>query len=143
MADRAPIGIDDLRIGTIVYFYDPESYDPKPKFCVIIGISEDLYHIATLYINSEVNINAINSPALVALQYKIKLKDYRQFLTNDSYVDCSTMKHRMKGSFLENLNAKGRIKGSLIPTDLKNVISLINNSETFSSYYLDLYKIGK
>src|SRR6186713_1234756 len=135
--------ISDLHVGTVVHFLDDESHDRKYKFSVIVGISNDYFQFATVYINSNINVGKINSPILVALQYEIDSKKYRQFLKWNSYIDCSDLKHRFKGSFLSDLNATGKIVGHLNEEDVHNVIDLICKAETTSPYYLRLYKIGQ
>src|SRR5580698_10277545 len=100
MQERAPIELSDLRIGTVVYFHDPLCDPPKPKFCIIVGMSDDQFDIATVYINSEMNVPDINSHELVSLHYLIEREKYSQFLKKDSYIDCSKVKPRMQSSFL-------------------------------------------
>lgn len=48
--------ISDLKVGTIVHFFDNESYQPKPKFSVIVGVSDDSYHLSTVFINTNIKI---------------------------------------------------------------------------------------
>lgn len=93
----------DLQIGTIVDIRDPYSADEKHKYNIIVGISDDRFYVATVFINSLVNTNAINSPDLVALQYEIK-KDRYQFLKYNSYVDCSRLIDRIQSSFVREIN---------------------------------------
>lgn len=133
----------DLKVGAVVHFFDNASHDPKPKFSVIVGISEDAFFLGTVFVNTDINIRHINSPELEKLHYKLSQKRYRNFLKHDSYVDCSDVKHRMQVSFLNDLNYSGEIVGSLAIDDLKNVLLLIESSDTIAPYYLRLYNIGK
>jgi hypothetical protein len=133
----------DLKIGGVVHFFDNASHHPKPKFSVIVGISRDSFFLGTVFVNTGIHIGHINSPELEKLHYKISQKKYSNFLKHDSYIDCSDVKHRMQSSFLDELNATGKIVGSLTPDDLQNVLTIIEASDTISPYYLRLYRIGK
>ena len=133
----------DLKVGAVVHFFDNASHNPKPKFSVIVGISEDAFFLGTVFVNTDINIRHINSPELEKLHYKLSQKRYRNFLKHDSYVDCSDVKHRMQVSFLNDVNYSGEIVGSLAIDDLKNVLGLIESSDTIAPYYLHLYNIGK
>lgn len=84
----------------------------------------------------------MKSPELVKLHYKISHKKYSNFLKDDSFVDCSDLKHRQKTSFIEALNSpSGKIVGMLAGDDLKNVLEKIISSDTISPYYLKLYNL--
>ena len=110
--------VSDLKVGTIVHFFDSASHNPKPKFSVIIGISDDRLH------------------------YKIRQDKYSHFLKHDSYIDCSDVKHRLQTSFVDDLNSSsGKILGVLAANDLTNVLNIVASSDTISPYYLKLYKI--
>jgi hypothetical protein len=136
--------ISDLKVGTIVHFFDEESYQPKPKYSVIVGLSGDSYNLATVFINTNIKSEHLNSPELAKLHYKISCKRYSNFLKDDSFVDCSDLKHRQKTSFLEALNSpSGKIVGNLATDDLENVLNMILASDTISPYYLKLYCISK
>jgi hypothetical protein len=133
----------DLNVGAVVHFFDNASHHPKPKFSVIVGISDDTFCLGTVFVNTDINITHINSPELEKLHYKLNQKRYSNFLKHDSYVDCSDVKHRMRTSFLDELNYSGKIVGSLASDDLKNVLTLIMSSDTIAPYYLRLYNIGE
>lgn len=137
------MGLTDLKVGAAVHFFDNASHNPKPKFSVIVGISEDAFFLGTVFVNTDINIRHINSPELAKLHYKLSQKRYRNFLKHDSYVDCSDVKHRIQTSFLSDLNYSGEIVGALAIDDLKNVLYLIESSDTIAPYYLRLYNIGK
>lgn len=133
----------DLRVGVLVHFFDNASHNPKPKFSVIVGISDDAFFLGTVFVNTEINVRHINSPELEKLHYKLSQKRYSDFLKHDSYVDCSDVKHRVQTSFLNDLNYSGEIVGSLATDDLKNVLNLIESSDTIAPYYLRLYNIPR
>ena len=134
------VTISDLKIGTVIDIRDPYSYDDKHKYSIIVGISEDEFTIATVFINSEINPTAINSPGLVALQYGIKQTDYN-FLKRDSFVDCSKITDRIQLTFLNEINNSGRLLGNIRITDLRNIVNLVTGAESISPYYIKLCNI--
>jgi hypothetical protein len=134
--------VSDLKVGTIVHFFDSASHNPKPKFSVIIGVSDDSFFLGTVFINTNIKIEHLSSPELIRLHYKIRQDKYSHFLKHDSYIDCSDVKHRLQTSFVDDLNSSsGKILGVLAANDLTNVLNIVASSDTISPYYLKLYKI--
>ena len=131
------VSIDDLKIGTVVDILDSHSTPPKRKYSIIVAIAEDKFYIGTVYINTEVNVLTINSPELVALQYKIYQAKY-PFLQHDSFVDCSDMKARLQSELLRQLTNGGRIIGRIAKDDLITVNSLIRSADTIIPYHKKL-----
>ena len=117
------VSVKELKIGTVIDIRDPYAFDDKHKYSIIVGISDDRFYIGTVYINSNVNARAINSPSLVALQYEIFPSKYK-FLRWPSYVDCSDLKDRMQSSLLQEINTSGRILGTIAEDDLSAIIRL-------------------
>jgi hypothetical protein len=138
------VTVKDLKIGTIIHFFDEQSYHPKPKYSVIVGISDDAFDIATVYFNTGINVSAINSPELVALQYKVEPGSDYKFIKDISYIDCSVLSHRMQTSLLESLNSSsGKVLGYLTANDLRNVIDLILSADSILPHYIKLFKIHR
>ena len=134
------VSIEELKIGTVIDIRDPYSFDEKHKYSIIVGMSGDKFYIGTVFINSIVNARAINSPSLVALQYEVSPAKYK-FLRTNSYVDCSDLKDRMQSSLLQEINASGRILGTIAKDDLSAIIQLVLNAETIPSYYKSLCNV--
>lgn len=130
----------DLKLGTVIDIYDPYSYDEKHKYSVIVGVSEDAFYIGTVFINSEINISAINSPSLVDLQYLIKKANYT-FLRRDSFVDCSHIEDRLQITLVDQLNSNGRILGEIKANDLKAIIALVLNAPSIPPFYIKLCNV--
>jgi hypothetical protein len=128
------VSIEDLHIGTVIDIRDPLSFHDKHKYSIIVGISEDSFFLGTVYINSEINPSAINSPALAALQYPI-YRDKYSFLLGTSYVDCSDMKDRMQHGLIKAINDTGRILGRITRDDMDNIVTLVLGAESIASYY--------
>jgi hypothetical protein len=134
--------VSDLKIGSIVLFFDNASYNPKPKFSVVIGVSDDSFFLGTVFINTNIKVEHLDSPELVKLHYKISQEKYSRFLKHDSYIDCSDIKHRLQTTFIQELNASSAtLLGVLAADDLKNVLNIVSSSDTISPYYLKLYNI--
>jgi len=128
------VSIQDLQVGTVIDILDPLSFHDKHKYSIIVGISDDSFFLGTVYINSEINPSAINSPELAALQYPIYREKYG-FLLVTSYVDCSDMKDRMQHGLLQAINDTGRILGRIARDDMGNIITLVLEAESIADYY--------
>ena len=130
----------DLKVGTVIDIFDPYSYDEKHKYSVIVGMSNDAFYIGTVFINSEINVSAINAPALVALQYSLKKANY-SFLKRDSFVDCSHIEDRLQITLLDQLNSNGRILGEIKSADLKAIVGLVLNAPSIPPYYIKICNV--
>ncbi len=142
MASPSAIEMSDLKAGMVVHFFDTEANTHKNKYCVIVGISEDLFHLLTAYINTEIDFDNIGSPELEAMHYEIKQRKYNKFLNRDSYINCVKLIHRFQYSFLEALNKPdGKIVGRLNIIDFSKVKGLVINGGIIMPFYLELYRI--
>src|SRR5258708_23803703 len=130
----------DLKVGTVIDIHDPYSYDEKHKYSIIVGISEDQFYVATVFINSLINPHAINSQILVNLQFEIKKAQY-PFLKRDSFVDCSHIEDRVQVTLIDQVNSNGRILGQIKTGDLKKVINLVLSAPSILPYYIKMCNI--
>ena len=130
----------DLKVGTVFDIHDPYSFDEKHKYSIIVGISEDGFYIATVFINSEINVSAINSAKLVALRYEIRKAQY-SFLKRDSFVDCSHLEDRLQITLLDQLNSAGRILGKIRAIDLNKIINLVLLAPSIQPHYIKICNI--
>jgi hypothetical protein len=135
--------ISELTIGRVFELYlDDQARPPKAKISVIVGISDDGSEFATVFINSLINMNFINSPELEALQVEIQPGGARKFINHSSYIDCSSLKTRFPGNVIDEINNDhGEMHGLLPQEDLRRVIELIKNADSISPYYKMLYNI--
>ena len=101
------------KIGVVLKFFVRDTNPPKEKFFIIIGLTEDEVSLASVYINSEINMIVNYSSALMALHIPI-LADGCDFLHHDSYVDCSRLEIRNRDRIYQDLlNCPEALVGTL------------------------------
>ncbi len=124
--------IADLPVGRVFeLFHDDQSKPPKPKISVVVGISNDQFEIGTVFINSDVNMYKVSSQELIALQYHITPSKGRQFISHQSFVDCSEIKQRNYINVCRAITTReGRFLGTLPQSDIKNVLQLITSADS-------------
>lgn len=76
--------------GSVFRVFVHDTKPPKIKRFVVIGVNRGVATIGCLYFNSQVNLNCLGSPELLALQVEFSALD-REFLNGDSFLDCSTI----------------------------------------------------
>lgn len=84
----------ELIVGKIIHRFEYDMKRPDYKFSIIVGRYEDEEEItvARVFINTNINLNVINTDELKRLQVDILKRDYA-FLSNEhSFIDCSKIK---------------------------------------------------
>lgn len=120
--------------------FDCESTPPKPKFYIIIGVTDDLSEFATVYINSGININFI-SEDLKALNLIIEQSKY-PFLDKDSFIDCSQIKTRVTIPFQLRLEkSEVRHKTMIDEKTLQLIKETVRNGGSILPYYIKKFNI--
>ncbi|MDR0581605.1 MAG: hypothetical protein LBG31_01445 [Prevotellaceae bacterium] len=112
----------NIELGTVVKIYDRIAN--KEKWHLIVGVSNDEIMMASVRINSELNLNCIPE-AFRRYHYFITKKD-NAFLEHDSYVDCSKLIIRKKKDFV-NCVAKNSmaLKGKMEENKLNHIRATI------------------
>lgn len=96
----------------------------RDKYFVVLGFDNDGNVYGGVIFNSYINMNL---PLCVqAMQHSIKGSDY-DFLSYDSYIDCSSIKTVKKHKLLKSTNL-----GALNTTDVTNVCDKIKNNSRIS-----------
>ena len=122
----------NLKIGAVLRFFVPDTKPPKIKYLAIVGIDNEQYLLATIFINSEVNINVLNSPELRALQLLLA-KQHCTFLDHDSYADCSKVQERNLTEIHDKLTeTPGTHVGELNSLLLQEAIALLKGAKSIS-----------
>jgi len=116
-----------IKIGSIISI-NFDNID-HPKWNIILDITDDMLLVASVFINSEINFNHINTDELKGLQYEINKENFN-FLDHDSFVDCSKIfvksYSEFKNVLINNANKK---KGDLQENDIENIIELVKKSK--------------
>lgn len=134
--------IQDLTVGRVFELYRDElSIPPKQKICVIVGFTSDGSEFGTVYINSGINYNYINSPELEAAVIPFNKSASRPFIRHDSYIDCSEIKSRFPSSFIRSVRNGGRMLGTLTASDIQSVLENLRTSDAIMPYILKMYGI--
>jgi hypothetical protein len=131
----------DLKVGMIIRAFVKDTKPPKIKRFIIIGITDNKLLVGTVFINSELNIDALTKQHQ-RFQYKLlKTKD-REFLDRDSFVDCSDLRER-DYSEIQNIviSDQNSVIGILSDKDLMNINFNIVDATTIPNQLKKKYHI--
>jgi hypothetical protein len=121
-----------IEVGSVLKYFVEDTTPPKYKRMIVIGITQDKITVATLYINSELNINVFKNKRMQALQIPIK-KENRAYLEHDSYVDCSFLHIKQVGKLEEEFKSH-RLEslGKISTEDLDLIKGTLISASTIS-----------
>lgn len=130
----------EIKIGDVfrITMNKANGITPKPgdnsrdKFFVVLGFDGNGNVYGGVIFNSYVNINL--PPFVQAMQHLVKGGDY-EFLSHDSYIDCSSIKTVKKSKLLKSYSL-----GKLSTNDVSNVCEKIRNNTRISK--VELRKFG-
>lgn len=129
--------MSSVKIGDIIYVPLDEDdgltlkdgYDDRLKYIVIIGFTSEGVAIGALLINSEIDPSK-RSAELMDCQYPLLVRNYRDILDYDSWLDCSDIFELSKLKISER---KGKLKGHLTTEDLERVMDFLKKTEVFDT----------
>jgi hypothetical protein len=112
----------------------------KEKRFIVLGRDSFNNYIGTLFINTNVNFNIINSQELLELQYPVK-KEGNEYLKWDSFVDCSKIV-KLEYAYVKNkiVENPGCVLGKVKEADLEIIYTLVKSSPNISP--MELKSIG-
>ena len=133
MAKAEQVDMSSVKIGDIIYVpLDEEDglilkdgYKDRNKYIVIIGFTPEGVAIGALLINSEID-SSKRSEELLDCQYPLMVRNYRDILDYDSWLDCSDI-----------------LKGCLISEDRERVMQFLRETEVFDNATKRRYGIIK
>lgn len=111
----------------------------RNKYIVIIGFTPEGVAIGALLINSEID-SSKRSEELLNCQYPLMVRNYRDILDYDSWLDCSDIFELSKLKITEK---NGKLKGCLISEDRERVIQFLRETEVFDNATKRRYGIIK
>lgn len=91
-----------LKVGSVLRMFVKDTNPPKEKRFIIVGFSEDRVSLASVFINSEINL-LVNYSQEVRELHLFLSSDGREYLKHDSYVDCSQLASRAVSDIFESL----------------------------------------
>lgn len=129
MAKAEQVDMSSVKIGDIIYVpLDEEDglilkdgYKDRNKYIVIIGFTPEGVAIGALLINSEID-SSKRSEELLDCQYPLMVRNYRDILDYDSWLDCSDIFELSKLKITEK---NGKLKGCLISEDRERVMQFL------------------
>ena len=137
-------GIDDIRVGDIIYYdmdradgiVPKDGYDSRLKYVVVAGAKSNDKERCAVLINSDNDYSA--DPHWQAEQYCIRQADYPGILDKDSWIDCTDPKELL----VRKLKAKkAEKKGSLNARDLACVMRHLQENEFVNERTRKVYGI--
>lgn len=147
MAKVEQVEMSSVKIGDIIYVpLDEEDglilkdgYKDRNKYIVIIGFTPEGVAIGALLINSEID-SSKRSEELLDCQYPLMVRNYRDILDYDSWLDCSDIFELSKLKITEK---NGKLKGCLISEDRERVMQFLRETEVFDNATKRRYGIIK
>ena len=116
-----------------------DGYKVRNKYIVIIGFTPEGVAIGALLINSEID-SSKRSEELLDCQYPLMVRNYRDILDYDSWLDCSDIFELSKLKITEK---NGKLKGCLISEDRERVMQFLRETEVFDNATKRRYGIIK
>jgi hypothetical protein len=122
----------NLVAGAIIRAWVDNTTPPKIKRFIVIGVSQDKVLLGVVYINSEINPHVFPSQELRDLHLKLAVET-RDYLTHDSFVDCSRIFQLDRGSISKLLHHDPACHlGTIGKEDLSQIRKIIRGSRTVS-----------
>ena len=123
---------NNLVAGAIIRAWVDNTTPPKIKRFIVIGVSQDKILLGVVYINSEINPNVFPTQELRDLHLKLTAGT-RDYLTHDSYVDCSRIFQLERDSISRLLHDDPACHlGTIAKDDLQQIKKIIKGSRTVS-----------
>src|SRR6266571_6745697 len=117
MAATPPRPSLNLRVGMVLYLYADFTYDPKPKYFLVVDPSDPP---RLLMINTNLIPAYERRPELRDCQVPLRARDCRGLIEHDCWIDCTAVFDYFSVVDIESQIARreGQIKGHLIRESL-------------------------
>jgi hypothetical protein len=127
---REQLAFDNLKIGSVLFYFDSRTTPPKAKRKIVVGFDKDKILFAYVRINSEINPNVFPTSRLRDLHIELDATD-REYLDYTSYVDCSQLQEDYVESVIELMKEDTSIHfGCLSNEDCETVLDKIKQAFT-------------
>lgn len=139
-------GIEDLRVGDIIYYdmdrsdgiIPNQGYNSRLKYVVVAGSKENKAEVGVVLINTGKDYSI--AADWQAEQYLIRQSDYPGILDHDSWIDCTDFKE-LRVSKIKT--RKATKKGHLINRDLANIMRHLKENDFIEPRIRKIYGIDK
>ncbi len=140
-AERERFATDNLVPGAVILVFATDTTPHKEKRLIIVGEAYDHITVASIYINSELNMNIFPTKELQDLNPRFTA-DGRDYLAHDSHVNCSKVHSYKKADlWLILKNDPSRLLGNLSDDDLRQVRKIISSARTIKGSIKKAYGI--
>ncbi len=130
---RKKLAADNLKQGAIIRVPVNDTNPPKTKYLVIINADAENVCFATIFLNSDINVNVLNTVELQNLQVWIKSADC-SFMERDSYADCSKLSERSFREVTSYIETYPQAHRGQLPDDyLSQIINKITAAPTITN----------
>ena len=130
---REQLAVNNLKIGSVLRYFDDNTIPPKIKRKVVVGFDADKILFAFLYINTEINPNIFPTQSLRDLHLELDITG-RDYLDHKSFLDCSQIfeddTERVKMLMTNDVNIH---KGELSKEDFDNVFKKVKSAKTIAT----------
>ena len=125
---REQLAKQNFKIGSVFRFHCNKAN--KEKRLILVGVKYDKILVAFVHINTELNNNVFNTPALKLENIPIFKDENRNYIDHDSFINCSDLVVRDKDEIYNLLLHNPSIHlGNLSENDNKIVRTAICNSK--------------
>lgn len=137
IADNENVDMSSIKVGDIIYVsLDEEDgltlkkgYKDRLKYIVIIGFTPEGVAVGALLINSKIDPSN-HSKEFLNCQYPLQVRNYREILDYDSWLDCSDI---FEISKLKIKDKDGKMKGRLIDEDRERIMEFLKETDVFDN----------
>lgn len=123
---KEQLATENFKLGAVIKIYC--GYARKEKRFIVLGEKYDKSQVALVYINSELNKNVFPTKELQN-QHILFSADDREYLDNDSYIDCTDFITRDSQEILDLIKANTSVHlGAISDEDYKTLRHLVCDS---------------
>ncbi len=131
--DRRKFAEQNLKAGSVLRALVTETNPPKIKRFIVVSLSADKIMLATLFINSQINLNMFTTEELKRLQVRLEKTAERSYIDFDSFADCSKIYEREVSAVIESIiKDTGMLLGQIGPADLDVLKQTVRSARTVS-----------
>jgi len=119
-----------LVAGSVLRIHVNDTNPPKIKYIVIVAIDEKTATYATIFINTDINMNVLNTDELLNLQIELTPENCAA-VEHTCYADCSKLAERPTSQVVDLVVKKAEChRGQLSVEHFEDILSKIKSAST-------------
>lgn len=123
---------DNFKISAVLKYHVGSTNPPKYKRLIIIGFDAQKVFLASVFINSEINLNIFRTQKAKNQHLELDVNN-RNYLDKTSFADCSQIKVEDVATIRDLIVNNPSVHiGELSSSDLADVFDKIKNSPTIT-----------